>query len=785
MNGSTGPKSCQADDISFANRQEELPCTEHEGAVHWATEVLVATWRFTPDFINSTRATAKDGKSEMGINGRDRSPRMLWFVCLATILGISVPELTPSRAEETAAPPRYLERLRTQYRKLQSLESELDGLSESLHRPRVKIADAGSRLLREGIALRETLEALRNSEAPQESKEELQLVGAAVDLLHDLLCKYRLLAGLELSRLTAQQKRQVRNNVELLVGDVAQGKVAARLQAEGLRDLLDRDGWDEACGRTALHVKRKVQEWVRLQLEQISRKPLYDIASATTVLGEGVHRQVARRLEALAVKITSDELSIIVGGRGVVQFDGEALKRFLAGQGRAESRARHVTAAAGKAGRTLESLPKDGAPDNVWARLRRAEGALAALRSLLADLQRSNDNGLCRGLTAAAGRLEASVRSARRRFPLRSPEIIEELDRKASLLAETLSGIRKLGVVKKPPAMRAAPSEGQTRKWYLTHKYQIPTEWVERRGPRAAVARTSSVSIAPELGYIDLDKLRQRREYLRNEGRADGKVDPRRYAARYRADYVVRVTCNGQTRHVYYTFGNRPRRFGTDHCHGLTDGHHTAVVTVVTRDGFRLDDTFTIAVELNRRKGVERRRQAAEVSRRRMSKSTDKARANYAHNHIIALLAHGNELTVAATVMPEDLLAIAQECADTLGFILIRKAQADRQKQDYFNAARAIVKFCGKISDQGAYHLAWNVARGAETAANTREEKSQVAEMYQAVAHLAIGGSNDASAAKAHLEKWLELREASGYFYTDAQQAAERETWPTKIECGD
>ena len=709
-------------------------------------------------------------------------------IAAVVLAAASAAAVDESQVKKPARPPRYIEVLRAHHKRLATLDAELDRLRESIHRPRARIADAGSRLLAEGIAFRGTLEAFESSSVSGDFKQERDLIGASAQAMHDMLCKYRQLAGLDTPRPTEHQKRQIRNRMELLIGDIAKAKVAARLQAEGLRVLLNRDGREEVCGRTALHVKRKVQQWLKRRLEEVSNSKLYDAASATRVLREDVYREVERRFASLVVKLTPDQLLITLAQQTVIRLQGEALQKLLSSLGDFETRAAEPLALAAEIAGGLRNLPKDASQVHVWEKVRRAEGTLAALRHLFAHAKGPTDVRLGGDLKAAAAELEESMSLVRRRFRLRNQELLEEMDRTVAFLVEILDEIRKLGVVVKVPVEKPTPLETETRQWYVTHKYQILTEWVARRGSRSAVAQSSSVSMAPELWYIDLEKLAQRRAYLRDKGRKPEEAEFARFATRYGRSYLVRVTCNGQTRSVYYTFGSRGRRgrrFGTDYCHGLTEGHHTAVVTVVTSEGFRLDDTFTIGVELKGSKRLPKVKLAAERSRHVMARLRGKRRANYAQEHIKALLAHGNELTVYGTVMSEDLLAIAQECADALDLIPTRSARADRREEDYFAEALSIVEFCEKTSDQGAYHLALSIAGRAEMNADSRKEKSRVAEMYQAVAHLAIGGCNDVNAARAHLEKWLELREAAGYVYTESQKQAERKTWPTKIEIAD
>ncbi len=94
-------------------------------------------------------------------------------------------------------------------------------------------------------------------------------------------------------------------------------------------------------------------------------------------------------------------------------------------------------------------------------------------------------------------------------------------------------------------------------------------------------ARTRGLNVALPLPELLKSEPEAERDRIRKEYT---------FFYKYKKDYIVRITCNRQTRYAYYRWiGDEYDSYGSGSHWAMTPGRYVAEITVWVRDGFRLD----------------------------------------------------------------------------------------------------------------------------------------------------------------------------------------------------
>lgn len=372
-------------------------------------------------------------------------------------LGGSEPDSEAPDCGKAGALTRYLQALRAHQERVAGIDRRLSAmLAEREPDPRQVVA-IGREALEAGGAYLGTLRDFQRGETRRGLMEELDLLVDTTDLLNKVVIKYQALARVPLAPVNPETRKRSRDEVLSTLLALAREQCTARLDSEGLRDILNSASWGEALDRTVFHVQRKVNELLDRETEKIFGIGFHDAQSARRALQLQMRREVRRHVAKLLVKITSNEIVIEILAAPIIRWiERDLLPRLqeaLREKGHLPERVTRSVRSLENAREALNRLTCDARIQDVRQVLAAATGTLNATCYLQKDLKAAQDFDKITTLGNAIGRLKQTMHLTWSRFLLSPNDYEDDLPIVVDMVGQLLENLRS--------SIPALPDEGQ------------------------------------------------------------------------------------------------------------------------------------------------------------------------------------------------------------------------------------------------------------------------------------------------------------------------------------
>lgn len=372
--------------------------------------------------------------------------RRIAALIVSRLEGGAVEEEAPD-CGKAGALTRYLEALRAHQRMIADLDDRFQSWLTAPPADRARIAAAGREALAAGTAFQKTLRDFRMAETRRGLFEELDLVVETPIRINQMVMKYQKLANVPVTPLDTNDAGNARTEASRSVLDLARQYYAARLESEGLRDILTSNSWNEAVDTAAYHAQRKVDEFLDRETEKLFGLGFHDAQSARRAMRLQVRREIRRQVAKLLVKVTSNEIVIeIVAGPLIRWLERDLwprLREALRQKGNLPERVTRSLQTMENARRELNQLACDARLAEVRRRLDKAAGVLHAARYLDRDLRNANAAAELARLGEGQDHLSRTIFLARNRFLLVKDDYEEDLAPIEALVAQMLDNLKR------------------------------------------------------------------------------------------------------------------------------------------------------------------------------------------------------------------------------------------------------------------------------------------------------------------------------------------------------
>jgi hypothetical protein len=342
---------------------------------------------------------------------------------------------------------RYLEMLKKHQKGIAGLEAELGRMLSGAAPASKAINDFGRRAREAASGYLETLRSFQKAETRRGLYEEVELIVGTTEALNRVTDKY-----LKLARLTGAPPD--RNTLNGWKGEVARRLLnaareasVARLESEGLREILTSDSWNEAVDKAARHGQRKLNEFLDRETEQVLGFGFHDAESARRALRLRLRKEIHRQVAKLLVKVTSNEIVIELLAAPVIRWIGNdllpRLREALRNKGNLENRLGVSVATLAEARTPLFRLACTAKLQDVRKALDRASGTLLATRFLEKDLANARDELRLAKLREARRQLEQAVHITTARFLLEKNDYEKLIAENVAESEQLLNGLRR------------------------------------------------------------------------------------------------------------------------------------------------------------------------------------------------------------------------------------------------------------------------------------------------------------------------------------------------------
>lgn len=709
-----------------------------------------------------------------------------------------------SDAEATLQTTKFIQPLKKHKADIGKIHAEIDKLlkARDTTEDELQYADdiekVGRKFLKEGNAFRRKIRSFLAGETRRGLIIEIDLIRDGVMECHEMLVKYRRLVGVDVVPLKNEQQTDFRNELLKFFEQKLRQRVTARLHSQGLKDIVDSKTWREAHKKAIAHIRQKVNTKVDAEMTRLAGMAFHDKRSLQRALRQRINRAIEKQIARLIVKKTSNALVIEIAGAILSELVKDKLwnslipriKEMFREKGKHESRVARSIATMEAARMRLHKLPKDTKITNVVREVNRATQTVMAARYLLHDLAKAEDEKKLADMKEAIGNLLTTASfTSNVRFMLDRESLVMRLAVDEEVLKDTLDELRQLlGGVEEP--------EEQTSRQYFMFPYELPDAEGTVVNPQPKPYFVSRIGAFTALYYIDRDQLQKDYDRLKEQGDEDAFLDipefvkKRFYRKPYKNDYILRITCNGVTRYSHQV--HRPGNdawYGGVTFFGLSSGKQKLAFAIETRDGFRLDRSFTVNVRVEGFKNYDAivKRMArnekilkdmkakfGELSGTERGRHADKYLRRLQPGYLPDLMKHGR----GTPAMLTEYLKQMPEAAEFLLEIEGHPTGSPTYWTDqYITWLRFTVHWYRDIGNGNAYGAAKALAAKATGKGGQagKSGKRSIAAIHRSLADLAISSGNDVESARSHLEQWLVWRKKAG---DKIDKKRERLRWP-------
>ncbi len=436
-NVGVGSASIQTGDRRFLDRAH----TRHE-LVNQSIDAVQGNWLLLVDILNYNDLYHRDFSDAQA----EKIIRTIGATVMAR-LGGRAPVAEGGDCGKSGALTRYLEALKAHQRNISSLDSELAALLGTPNADPQKVIAIGRKALQAGEAYHQTLKEFQRAETRRGLFEELDLLVETPILLNQVVVKYQTLAKAPFTPLNPDTAKNSRADAARVVLSLAREQFAARLESEGLRDILTSNSWNEALDKTAFHAQRKINEFLDRETEKLFGFGFHDARSAQRALQLQMRREIRRQVAKLLVKVTSNEIVIeIIAGPIIRWIERDLLPRLreaLRQKGNLPARVDRSLETMEKARDDLNRLACDARLRDVRRRLDSAAGTLNAAHFLEKDIRAADAAMELGRLADGQNNLSRTIRLTRSRFLLVKDDYEDDLPLIDSLVAQMLDNLRR------------------------------------------------------------------------------------------------------------------------------------------------------------------------------------------------------------------------------------------------------------------------------------------------------------------------------------------------------
>ncbi len=415
--------------------------TRHE-LVSQSVEAVQKNWVMTIHILNYNELPSRDYSDAQA----EKIIRTIGATIMAR-LGGRAPVAESGDCGKSVALTRYLEALTAHQRNISSLDSELAALLGTPNADSQKVIAIGRKVLQEGEAYHQTLKEFQRAETRRGLFEELDLLVETPILLNQVVVKYQVLAKAPFTPLDKNTSKNSRADAARAVLNLAREHFAARLESEGLRDILTSDSWNEVLDKIAFHAQRKVNEFLDRETEKLLGIGFHDVQSAQRALRLQMRREIRRQVAKLLVKVTSNEIVIeIIAGPIIRWIERDLLPRLreaLRQKGNLPARVDRSLETLENARAELNRLPCDARLRDVRRRLDSAAGTLNATHFLEKDIRAANAAVELGRLADGRNNLSRTISLTRGRFLLVKDDYEGDLPLIDNLVSQMLNNLRR------------------------------------------------------------------------------------------------------------------------------------------------------------------------------------------------------------------------------------------------------------------------------------------------------------------------------------------------------
>lgn len=359
-----------------------------------------------------------------------------------------------------AALTRYLSDLSAHHRAISYLDEELGSLLGRSDLETPAVVEVGRRAQRLVADYHRTLKEFRRAETRRGLLDELELLVDTPILINQVIVKYQKLAKSPVKPLTPEDLVRARGQTGSPVLALIRNQLASRLESEGLRDILTSDSWTEAVETATFHARRKVDEYLDRETENILGIGFHDAESAARALRMQMRREIRRQVARLLVKVTSNEIIIELAAGPIIRWLERdlipRLREALRQKGDLTNRVSRSIETQEAVRDSLNALACDARLSEVRRRLASAQGTIRATHFLDKDLRNAYAAGDLSRLSDALGRLERTIHLTQTRFLLLKDDYEEDLPFIDELIGQ-LAGILERSIPAESTARRTPP----------------------------------------------------------------------------------------------------------------------------------------------------------------------------------------------------------------------------------------------------------------------------------------------------------------------------------------
>jgi len=709
---------------------------------------------------------------------------MCFFLVLATAGFLAGAEPPPGKPPVT----KFLEPLRAHKAKLEAIERELGRVAAQESTNALAVEKVGKALLVEGKAFHTTFRRFLAGETRRGLDLEIDLVRGNVEAVQDMVVRFRRLAGVEVKPLAESEREPLRRELQRMVLDELRRRVARRFESEGIRDVLESRSLREAQERAVENIRRKINERLDRETERVFGIAFHDKRSARRAVRARINRAIDSQVASLLMKITGNELAIMVGTRLIAGWVKEQfwdkivprVKEMFRGKGNLEARLERSIATMRRARLRLMALKPDARVADVERQMKDALRTKLAARFLVQDLARAERQDLLERLEAEATGLDKARSFTHKRFLLHKEDLVARLASDEKVLADALLELARI--------LKAEPKVATGKVFFFPY-YHIVTDEGPKPKPEVPGGTQYWTVVFDYLHYVDLDRVNKSRPSWERYNAPEAYmtvtelVEKNRVRPnRYRKDYITTFTCNGHTLHRYHSFGTfRGEVIGAHYLLGLSPGIHTAHVHIVTEEGLELDLTARFRIQPKKpvtAEQVARTKKRVAESRAAMAKLAGEEKARHAAHHLRLIQQSLLKEIRDSGGSGQDLMPYLVEINNTAD--LLQGKQNTSIPGHYLFYKTVLAGWCEQINTAEALALASRGLAQAEAHARAvRPDRGRFALLATAArrcANMAIGVNNDIPAARAFLARWLAWQKAAGTRKID--EAKEKRWWP-------
>lgn len=258
----------------------------------------------------------------------------------------------------------------------------------------------GEVFLKKGKAFLKTFTGFLKGETRRGLMIEIDLIRSNVMVVHKMLVDYRRLKGVKVTRVTKNDRAELKKLLLRFAIAQARKRIAARFDDEGLRQIVTSETLLKAREHAIAVVKKRIGVEVDKHVESATGMAFHNRRSLHRVLKQRVNRSIERQVARLMVKITGKEIVIAIGKELIGKWVKDKLwnviwpriREKFRRKGRHASRTARSIATMRTVRIRLAGLTGEAKRDRVIREMNQAIETALAAEYLIKDLRRGKQD---------------------------------------------------------------------------------------------------------------------------------------------------------------------------------------------------------------------------------------------------------------------------------------------------------------------------------------------------------------------------------------------------------